>query len=155
LVGLAEGGLGMSHVRARTAEQVSGSPPEVSERGRPLTGGFIGLAAGGVALGAAQLAAGVAGGASSPMIAVGGAAIDATPEWLKSFAIRTFGSDDKLALLVGIGAILAIAAAVIGILAVPRPLLGLFGIVAFGLIGIIASVTRPTNGLSASIPSIL
>ncbi len=145
----------MSHVRARTAEQVSGSPPEIPERGRPLAGGLIGLAAGGVALGAAQLVAGVAGGASSPMIAVGGAAIDATPEWLKSFAIRTFGSDDKLALLVGIGAILAIAAAVIGILAVPRPLLGLFGIVAFGVIGIIASVTRPTNDLSASIPSIL
>ena len=145
----------MTHVKDRTIEQVSGSPHGTPERGRPLAGGFVGLAAGGVALGAAQLVAGMVGGASSPMIAVGGAAIDATPEWLKSFAIRRFGSADKLALLVGIGAILAIAAAVIGVFAVRRPWLGLFGIGAFGMIGIAASVTRPTNGLRAAIPSIL
>ena len=40
---------------------------------------------------------------------MGGAAVDASPEWLKSFAIRTFGEQDKMALLIGIGVVLTIA----------------------------------------------
>ena len=36
--------------------------------------------------------------------------VDVTPEWLKSFAIRTFGTADKLVLLGGIAVVLAFAA---------------------------------------------
>ena len=51
----------------------------------------MGVLAAGVALGTAELLAALFGPGSSPIVAVGGAAVDASPEWLKSFAIRTFG----------------------------------------------------------------
>ena len=60
-----------------------------------IVGGLIGLLSGAAAIGVSELTAGFIGGASSPIIAVGSAAIDATPEWLKSFAIREFGSHDS------------------------------------------------------------
>ena len=123
------------------------------EPGR-LAGAFVGLVSALAALGAAQLVAGLVGGASSPMIAVGGAAIDATPGWLKDVAISTFGTNDKLALLVGIGLVTAIAAAVIGMRSVRHPRAGVIGIVVFGAIGVVASVSRPANGLVDAIPSI-
>ena len=80
---------------------------------------------------------------SSPILAVGGAAIDATPEALKSFAIQTFGSNDKTALIVGIVILLAIGAAAIGLLATRNIAIGLVGIAIFGLVGEFAVVTRP------------
>lgn len=89
------------------------------------------------------------------MIAVGSSAIDLTPAWLKEFAIRTFGTDDKLALLVGIGVVLGVAAIVVGVVSVRRPRAGVIGIVAFGAIGVIASVTRPANRLLDALPSIV
>ncbi len=129
-----------------------------AETARPptrLAGGVLGLVSAGVALGAAQLAAGVVGGASSPMIAVGSAAIDATPEWLKSFAIRTFGTNDKLALLVGIAVVMAIAAVALGVASLRRSRAGVIGIGVFAAIGVAASVSRPANGLGDAIPSLV
>jgi DMSO/TMAO reductase YedYZ molybdopterin-dependent catalytic subunit len=142
----------MTQTRERIDPQTSGPAPE---RGRPLLGATIGLLSGVVALGIGQLAAGVVGGASSPIIAVGEWAIDATPEWLKSFAIRTFGSNDKTALLVGVGAVLAIAAVILGIVSVRRPRVGVVGLVVLGAIGALAAVTRPANDLLDAIPAIV
>jgi DMSO/TMAO reductase YedYZ molybdopterin-dependent catalytic subunit len=124
-------------------------------RGSRLVGGLVGLLSGLVALGAAQLAAGLVGGASSPMIAVGSAAIDATPQWLKSFAIREFGSRDKLVLMIGIGAVLAIAAIILGVASVRRPMIGVGGLISLGAIGVAASVSRPANGWADAIPSLV
>src|SRR5262245_23459814 len=132
-----------------------GAPAAVPARGRPILGATIGLLSGAVAIGIGQLAAGLVGGASSPMIAVGGVAIDATPEWLKSFAIRTFGSNDKAALLTGMGVVLAIAAVVLGIVSIRRPRAAIVGLVALGGIGATAAITRPANDLSAAIPAIV
>jgi DMSO/TMAO reductase YedYZ molybdopterin-dependent catalytic subunit len=101
------------------------------------------------------LVAGVTGGRSSPIVAVGGAAIDATPAWLKDFAIRTFGTNDKRALLVGIGAILAIAAIVLGTASMRRPRVGAIGLVGLGAIGLVASLTRPVSGIADAVPSIV
>ena len=135
--------------RSQVRASPTGDPP------RRFAGGAVGLLSGLVALGAAQLAAGLVGGASSPMIAVGSSAIDAAPAWLKEFAIRTFGTDDKLALLVGIGVVMGVAAIVVGVVSVRRPRAGVIGIVAFGAIGVLASVTRPANGLLDALPSIV
>jgi DMSO/TMAO reductase YedYZ molybdopterin-dependent catalytic subunit len=118
-------------------------------------GAAIGLLSGAVAIGVGQLAAAVVGAGSSPVLAVGGAAVDTTPEWLKSFAIRTFGSDDKTALLIGIGITLAVAAVVLGIVSVHRPRAGVIGLLVLGLIGAVAAASRPANGLAAAIPSLL
>ena len=88
------------------------------------------------------------------MVAVGLAAIDLTPEWLKAFAIRTFGEQDKTVLLVGIGVVLAIAAIVLGIASVRRPNVGLVGLAAFGSVGVIAALTRPTATLADALPAV-
>ena len=115
----------------------------------------VGLICGAVAIGVAQLVAGLIDPDASPIVAVGSAAIDATPEWLKSFAIRTFGSNDKTALLAGIGVVLAIVASLIGVAAVRRPAWGYVGLAAFGLVGVIAAATRPEAAPKDVLPSVL
>jgi DMSO/TMAO reductase YedYZ molybdopterin-dependent catalytic subunit len=115
----------------------------------------IGLLAAGLALGAAELVAAAFGPGSSPLISVGGAAIDATPEWLKSFAIRTFGEADKLVLLLGMGAIIATAALALGAASADRRAIGVAGLVTFGVFGVGAAVTRPANGLADAVPTIV
>ncbi|MFD0539876.1 hypothetical protein ACFQY7_45025 [Actinomadura luteofluorescens] len=88
-----------------------------TEPPRPVTAALSGAAAGAAALGVAELAAGALGRASSsPLLAVGAGFIDLTPGWLKDFAIRRFGSDDKTVLLIGLGAGITLAALVIGLL---------------------------------------
>jgi DMSO/TMAO reductase YedYZ molybdopterin-dependent catalytic subunit len=140
-----------------------GTPTDVGEEGADTTthdarrsaGAAIGVLAAGVALGTAELLAALFGPGSSPIVAVGGAAVDASPEWLKSFAIRTFGEQDKMALLIGIGVVLTIVVTVLGAASVRRPRLGIVGSVVLGAIGAAAAVTRPSNDLADAIPSIV
>src|ERR1700723_4613141 len=94
-------------------------------------------------MGVGQLAAGLTVAQSSPVLAVGQAAIDLTPPPVKEFAISTFGANDKNALLLGILVVLAAFAAVVGILAVRRLALGLAGLVVFACIGLGAALARP------------
>ena len=64
----------------------------------------------------------------SPIDAVGSEFIDRVPPWLKDLAIRWFGTNDKMALRAGIVVTLAIAALIVGVVAVRRPLAGAVGI---------------------------
>ena len=120
-----------------------------------LAGAVAGLLAGAVAMGVGQLAAGLTVAQSSPVLAVGQAAIDLTPPPVKDFAISTFGVDDKNALVIGILVILAAFAAVIGILAVRRLALGLAGLAVFAAIGLVAALTRPTATAEYVIPTLV
>jgi DMSO/TMAO reductase YedYZ molybdopterin-dependent catalytic subunit len=120
-----------------------------------VAGAFLGLLSGGVALGVAQLTAGIVGGTSSPVIAVGASAIDLAPRGVKEFAIRTFGASDKAALLIGIGAVLAVAAVILGIASVRHPRVGMIGIVGLGAIGLVASLSRPTATAAYALPSVV
>ncbi len=108
-----------------------------------LAGAVAGILAAAVAMGIGQLFAGLTNPESSPVIAVGQAAIDLTPTPVKDFAISTFGPDDKTALLTGILIVLAVFAAVIGMLAVRRLAFGLAGLAVFAGIGLAAALTRP------------
>jgi DMSO/TMAO reductase YedYZ molybdopterin-dependent catalytic subunit len=96
-----------------------------------------------VAIGAAQLVAGLTAPASSPVLAVGQAAIDLTPLPVKNFAISAFGTADKTVLLGGILVVLALYAAVVGIVAVHRLAFGMWGLGLFAFIGLWAALTRP------------
>lgn len=145
----------MPRVAATTTRSGAGTAGVARSHPRRSVGALLGIVCGGVAIGIAELAAGVVGGASSPILAVGSTAIDAAPEWLKSFAIREFGANDKLALLTGIDVLLAVSAVVLGIAAVRRPRLGVIGLVAFGAIGAAAAVARPANGIVDAIPSLV
>ncbi|HMH36109.1 MAG TPA: hypothetical protein VK584_04160, partial [Streptosporangiaceae bacterium] len=104
---------------------------------------MAGVLAAAVAIGAAQLVAGLTAPASSPVLAVGQAAIDLTPLPVKDFAISAFGTADKTVLLGGILVVLALYAAMVGIVAVRRLAFGMWGLGLFAFIGLWAALTRP------------
>jgi DMSO/TMAO reductase YedYZ molybdopterin-dependent catalytic subunit len=135
----------------RSPATVADQPPRPSA----LAGAAAGVLAAAVAVGVGQLAAGLGAAQSSPVVAVGQAAIDLTPLPVKDFAISTFGADDKNALLVGILVILTAFAAVIGILAMRRLALGLAGLAVFACIGLAAALTRPTATAGYVIPTLV
>jgi DMSO/TMAO reductase YedYZ molybdopterin-dependent catalytic subunit len=115
---------------------------------------LAGLLSAAVALGVAEMLAALVGPTSSPVVAVGDAAITLTPEPVKGFAIRTFGESDKIALVVGTLVLIALVACAVGVVARHRLLLGRTGIALFGLVGVVAAVTRPAGGVLDALPSL-
>jgi DMSO/TMAO reductase YedYZ molybdopterin-dependent catalytic subunit len=115
---------------------------------------MAGLLAGAVAVGAGQLVAGITGASGSPVVAVGQLQIDFTPASLKNFAIREFGSHDKLVLVTGILVVLALFAGVLGGLAMRRLGYGLAGLAVFAVVGLIAAATRPTATAADVLPTL-
>ncbi len=113
-----------------------------------------GLISGAAAIGVSQLVAGVTGPGSAPVPAVGSAVIDLTPTAVKDFAISTFGSNDKTALITGILILLVLFAALIGALAVRRASRGLEALAVFTAIGLFAALTRPGAGLLDALPTL-
>ena len=119
----------------------------LSKRSITALGAIAGVVAAMVALGVAELIAGSSRSWRSPVIDVGDRVIDNVPPFVKDFAIETFGTNDKPALLVGIGATLLVYAAVIGALSFRRRIeIGLIGIGLFGLIGAVAAMTNRAGG---------
>ncbi|MEQ8717979.1 MAG: molybdopterin-dependent oxidoreductase [Acidimicrobiales bacterium] len=102
-----------------------------------------GIVAGLVALGLAELVAGFTRRWRSPVLDVGDRVIDRVPSWMKDLAIDWFGTKDKLALLVGIGVLLAGYAALVGVVALRRSIrVGLGALGVFGAIGVWAALGR-------------
>jgi DMSO/TMAO reductase YedYZ molybdopterin-dependent catalytic subunit len=122
---------------------------------RRPAGAWIGVLSAAVALGTAELLAVPFGPGSSPILSVGGVVVDSSPEWLKSFAIRTFGSNDKVVLLAGIMAVVVLLAVVLGIASVRRPRLGIGALTVLGAVGAAAAVSRPANDLADAIPAVV
>ena len=118
---------------------------------------LAGLVTAGVALAGAELLAGLERTWRSPVLDVGDRLIDAAPPFVKEFAIDTFGTNDKPALLIGIGAFLAVYAAIVGVVALRhRLVLGVVGIGLFGVIGVwAASSRRASTPWHAVLPSVL
>ena len=144
----------------QTVEQRSGPPlpneaePAEDERLPKMWGGVLGVLSGAVAMGVAQLVAGLVDPQASPVLAVGQAAIDATPAWLKDWAIRAFGSADKQVLLGGIWAVLTSMAVLLGIASIRRPRIGLAGVAVFGALGVAAALGRPGAVPADALPAI-
>jgi DMSO/TMAO reductase YedYZ molybdopterin-dependent catalytic subunit len=108
-----------------------------------VRGSVVGLLTAGVTLAVAHLLAALVAPAFDPVLAVGGVAIDLAPQGVKAFAIRTFGANDKIALLVGVYALLALAAALLGAAALRRRRYGLAGLAVFAAVGVAAVLSRP------------
>ncbi|MER5648886.1 molybdopterin-dependent oxidoreductase [Streptosporangium sp. NPDC002524] len=126
-----------------------------SNRRMPLwASALIGLVSGAVAVAVSLLVAGLVKPAAFPVVAVGNTVVDLTPAPLKEWAIRTFGESDKTVLLAGIFLILAAIAAALGRAAVRDLRYGLAGLAAFGLIGVLAVLTRPGSGLMDVVPTL-
>lgn len=81
------------------------------------SGALIGLISAGVLFGIAEMLAAFFAPAASPLGATGSTFIDFTPSWLKDFAIATFGTNDKFVLLLSMGIVAAVLAAITGIIA--------------------------------------
>lgn len=108
-----------------------------------------------MAVGVAQLVAGFISPETSPIVTIGQTSIDLTPEWLKSFAIRAFGPQDKQILLGGIGIVLTTGAIVLGVLSVRRRWIGFAGLVVLAIVGVVAALTRPAASLIDALPVVV
>ncbi|GAA0429518.1 hypothetical protein Acor_40350 [Acrocarpospora corrugata] len=115
---------------------------------------LVGVTAGAVALGVAQLVAGGLG-ETSAIIAVGNSAVDLTPLWLKEWAIRTFGENDKNVLISGILAVIVLFAATLGLLSRRRVGFGVTGLYLFGVVGMVAVLSGAEAGPFAILPPLL
>lgn len=118
-----------------------------------LLAALAGVAAVAFGLGVAELIAGILAPRASPVVVVGSLLIDLAPPWAKDAAILLFGTADKAALLVGIGLVLALLAGAAGILHTWRPLVARLLIVAGGVFGIVAAMTREGASILDAIPA--
>ncbi|PVW04631.1 oxidoreductase [Microbacterium sp. Gd 4-13] len=106
-------------------------------------------------LAAAELIALLVAPQASPLLAVGSFVIDIVPQPLKEFAISTFGANDKIALLVGLGLAVVIASAIAGILEYVRPPLGAVLLVVAGVLSGAAILTRAGAGVLSALPPLV
>jgi DMSO/TMAO reductase YedYZ molybdopterin-dependent catalytic subunit len=117
--------------------------------------GLLSAAAGvGVGSGVAALLRGV----PSPVESVGNRAIDYAPPFLKDFAVRQFGTDDKPILIAGVVATLAVAAMVAGAIGTRRLRIAIAVVTLIGLVAVAAAAIDRTTTASRAvtlIPSVL
>ncbi|MER7577129.1 molybdopterin-dependent oxidoreductase [Streptomyces sp. NPDC126514] len=123
---------------------------------RLALGALSGLLAGFAALAVAELVAAGVRPQAGPVVAVGGAAIDRTPAAVKDWAIRNFGTNDKLILQLGILAVLAVFALALGVVALRHRRAGAAGVLVFGAVGTAAALSRPdSKGFTDALPSLV
>jgi len=106
------------------------------------TRALAGVAAAAVALGVTQLLAVAFGPQADARTAVGSAVIDLTPGPVKEWAIQLFGMADKLVLSVLVVAVIAVIAAAAGSFETRRVPVGSAAIVAAGITGCAAVLSR-------------
>ncbi|MCB0972033.1 MAG: molybdopterin-dependent oxidoreductase, partial [Acidimicrobiales bacterium] len=133
------------------------APPATASRPRPSRwrSAIAGLVAAAVALAVGELVAGLSSRLASPVISVGNRVVDAVPRPVKDLAIDVFGTNDKVALLVGIYAIAALFGLALGIVASRRFALGAAGIGLFGLVGAYAASQEVGAPWWAAAPSVV
>jgi DMSO/TMAO reductase YedYZ molybdopterin-dependent catalytic subunit len=109
--------------------------------GRAAASGAI---AAGLALGLAELLAGILPGATSLVSAVGQAIIDRQPAGAKDLVVALFGTNDKLALELVVTLVAIGIGALLGIVAVRRYAVAAIGFAAFGVLGFLAALGIPS-----------
>ncbi|HEY0001239.1 MAG TPA: molybdopterin-dependent oxidoreductase [Actinoplanes sp.] len=121
---------------------------------RIMVGAASGIVAAGFGVAAAELLAAATRPQAGPLVAVGGAVIDATPTPVKEVAVRELGTYDKPALLAGIVVVLLLFTALTGILGLHRRIAVAAGATVFGAAGAAAALSRPAAGVFDTIPSL-
>ncbi len=104
-----------------------------------------GAVAAGLAIGVAELFAGLVGGAPSLVIAIGSSVIDLQPPGAKDAVVSLFGTNDKLALNLLVVLVAIVVAAAAGMLAARRWWWGAAVFVGFGAVGCIAALREPLS----------
>ena len=116
---------------------------------------LAGIVSAGLVLGVAELLGSFLTARAAPLIALGSTFIDFTPPWLKDFAIATFGTNDKVALFVGMGVTIVILAAILGVVAYRKWALGVAGVVLMGAVIVAAVVSRAGATLLDAVPTVI
>jgi DMSO/TMAO reductase YedYZ molybdopterin-dependent catalytic subunit len=121
--------------------------PRSDERVLPprWIGGVVGLSSGIFAVVVGMVVAAL-GNSRSSFDLVGSSFIDRTPPWLKEQAIQTFGTNNKVALEIGMIGVLIIASGVLGLLSRKRLTPLRLGIVIFGIIGTLSAIEQSGAG---------
>jgi DMSO/TMAO reductase YedYZ molybdopterin-dependent catalytic subunit len=127
----------------------------MSMRRRHLLAALVGIVAALVTLAVAEVVALFVSPAASPLAAVGSFVIDIVPPWVKDTAIALFGTNDKAALLILLGLLVAILAALVGVLELRRPPLGVVGLAVVGLIATVAAGTRAEATIFWALPTVI
>lgn len=116
---------------------------------------LAGILAAGAGLAVGELVAAFAGPGSSPYFAVGDAVVDLTPRTIKDAAISGLGPANKLALFAGLGLLLMVFSGLTGQLAERTPAWASVVVAGFGMLGVVAALTRPGVGPVAVLPSLI
>jgi len=91
---------------------------------------------------------------ATPLVVVGGVFIDHVPTWLKEFATKTFGTNDKLVLALGMGLAVLVLSGIVGVLSVRRRGFAWLAL-AIAAIGAWAASTRNDFAPADLIPSVV
>ena len=117
-------------------------------------GAVCGVLTAAVAIGIAQLLAGLSIPNASPVIAVGQVAINLTPLPVKDWATSTFGNNDKNVLLTGVVVVVFLYAIAVGVVAMRRLPAGFIGLAIFAVLGLAAALTRPHATAGWAFPTV-
>src|ERR1022692_2279088 len=128
--------------------------PDRGSRGL-VAGAFTGVLSAAIALGVAMLVSAFIRPQASPIIAVGGQAINLTPTPVKEFAVAHFGTNDKTMLLGGMYVTIALLAMVVGCLARRKLIIGVIGLGAFGVLGAFVALIQPASRTTDAIPALV
>lgn len=139
----------------RTPLMRTSRPPPTTTRGSGIGAALAGALAAVAGVATGHLVATLLDPASSPVLAVAATVIDLTPTPVKEWAIRNFGTADKPILLGSVLVGTLLLAAVAGLLARRRPLLGAGLLVLLVLAAGVAALTRPSVTPVAVIPSLV
>jgi DMSO/TMAO reductase YedYZ molybdopterin-dependent catalytic subunit len=141
----------MTGMTTRSATGTGRRRPDWARLG---VGALFGVLSAAAALGVGELVAAATGAATAPELVVGTAMINLAPPAVKDFAIREFGTNDKVVLVGGVLIVLALLAVVAGVIAMRRPRWGIAIVLTFGAVGIAAAATAPAASFAGVLPSL-
>ena len=116
---------------------------------------IAGLASAAAGTGAAELVAVAIAPRSSPLFAAGALVVDLSPQWLKEGVIGLVGTADKAVIIGSVALLVAVFAAVAGLLERSRPPWGRALLGAVGVVGLIAAMTRADASMLSGVPSLV
>ena len=123
------------------------TPVQPNRRNAALAGGVAAL----FALGVSELLTGLISTVPSLIVAIGTGVIDLAPPTVKDFAIETFGTADKPALIIGIVVLSVVFGGLLGLGSLRSPVIPSIGFLAFGALGAVAAIRDPQSETAASV----
>ncbi len=116
-----------------------------------LRGALAGLVAGAMAIAVGELVAGLIAPTPGLVAAVANRVIDLAPASVNELGKEIFGLNQKPALIIGTTILALVFAAVLGVASLRRPAIGIAGIAAFGLVGLLSVADDAQSGIGGAL----